>query len=118
MTPADVAATMKAKGQKMTLTRTSVGVFNPVTGATTGGVVQTFIVYGITKNYTRFNMGGNFADANSMVISGDKQVLLGANVEPLPTDIITIMGVDWVVISVNETSPQGVALMYSAQIRK
>jgi hypothetical protein len=119
VTPADIAATMKAKGQPMTLTRTSAGIFDPVSGSAAGGVTEQFTVYGITKNYTRFNMGNSFSDANSLIQSGDKQALIAADVvEPLPSDTLTIMGVDWVVISVNTTSPQGMTLLFSCQVRK
>ena len=115
----NVLKMLRKGGQPMTLTRKTTGTFDPVSGSTTGDTSQAYTVYGITKNYTRFNMGNSFNDTNSMVLSGDKEALIDAvTVVPMLSDVLTIMGVDWVVVSINETSPQGVPLMYSCQIRK
>jgi len=115
----DVAKTLKSSGFAMTLTRTTPGAYDPITGSVDTAIEQTWTVYGITGNYGRFNMGNSFNDANSMVLSGDKKVIIGAGVvEPLPADVITIMGVDWIAISVDTLCPRGEALMYTIQARK
>ena len=115
----DIAADLKADGQPMTLTRTTTGVFDPVTGETTGGITQTFTVYGITKNYGTQTKIGADNNPNSLIRGGDKQAIIGADVtEPAPGDTLTVMGINWVVMSLDELSPQGVALIYNLQIRK
>ena len=114
MNAAGIAKTLKAKGQPMTLTRTGAGVFDPVTGGMTGGTVTTHAVYGITKNYRQ----ADIAAPGSLILGGDKIAIISADVKPVIADKLQIMGEDWMVISINELSPQGVALMYSVQIRK
>jgi len=120
MTPADVAAKLKAKGQAITVTRTSAGIFDPVTGATTGAVVQTFTVYGITKNFsTLARYGGSNMTPNTMVLAGDKQAVVAADqVVLLPADVLTIAGGKWVIIALDSVSPTGIDLLYNCHIRK
>lgn len=114
MNAISVFRTLQAKGQPMVLTRSISGVYDPITGAVAGGTEQTFTVYGITNNYKLANV----ATPNSLILSGDKEALISADIKPLIADKLQIMGEDWIVISINELSPQGVALMYSCQIRK
>ena len=114
MNASDIAQTLRTKGQPMMLTRTGAGVFDPVTGGMTGGTVTTHAVFGITKNYRQ----AEIAASGSLILSGDKLAIISADVKPVIADKLTIMGEDWVVISINELSPQGVALMYQVQIRK
>lgn len=114
MTPADVAKTLKAKGQPMILTRVTSGVFDPITGGFTGGASEQFTLYGITKNYKQ----ADIAASGSLIQGGDKQALIAATVKPLVGDTLQIMGEVWTIISINELSPQGVALMYYVQCRK
>ena len=103
----------------MTLTRNVPGAFDPVAGSATGSTSVQYTVFGITANYSRFTMASTYNDPNSMILSGDKKAIIGADViEPLPGDVITVMGVDWVVISIDTLCPQGVNLMFTVQIRK
>lgn len=118
MNASDIAATLKAKGQPMTLARISAGIFDAVTGETTGGTPEQFTVYGITKNYNSVSRLAAQNSANSLILGGDKQALIDATVKPLTGDTLTIMDEDWTVIAIDELSPQGVALMYTAQIRR
>lgn len=114
MNASDIAQTLADKGQPMTLSRETVGVFDPITSSTTGAVVQTWPVYGITSNY-------RLSDAmasNSLILTGDKIAIIGATVPPLVGDGLAIMGTGWKIISFDEVSPQGEALMYKCQVRK
>ena len=115
MNAAGIAKTLKAKGQPMTLTRSSPGTFDPVTGGISGAIDQTYTVYGITKNYRQDSINS----ANSLVLGGDKIAVMGASViEPVPGDRLEIRGVDWVIISVNTLDTAGIALKYDCQVRK
>jgi hypothetical protein len=119
MNAASIAATLKAKGQPMTLTRTTAGTstFDPVTGGYTGGATSTntYTVNGITKTYKLSTVNAS----GSLIQVGDKEALFEAGiVVPVPGDKLTVMGVVWTVISVNELSPQGERLLFTAQIRK
>lgn len=116
MNPTQIAKQLKDKGQPMTLTRQGVGSTNNlITGAVTGGIPTTYDVNGITTTYKT----GNINVPDSMILSGDKKAIIGAGIiEPKPADTLTIMGVDWTIIAVDELSPQGVVLMYTCQVRK
>jgi len=118
MNAAGIAKTLKNNGQPMTLTRTTTGVFDPVTGSPGTPVVQTWTVYGITKNYNSQARLSAQNTPGSLIMSGDKMAVIGAEVvEPISGDVLTIMTKDWVVIAVDELSPQGSALLYTCQIR-
>lgn len=114
MNAASIAQTLRAKGQAMTLTRAIAGTFDPVTGGGTGGSTATYTVNGITKSYKLSSIN----QPNSLILSGDKQAIIEATTPPIVGDTLTIMGTVWSVIAVDELSPQGVALLYYAQIRK
>ena len=119
MNAASIAATLKAKGQPMTLTRTTAGTstFDPVTGGYTGGATSTstYTVNGITKSYKLSTVNAS----GSLIQVGDKEALFEAGiVVPVPGDKLTVKGIDWTVISINETSPQGAVLFYTCQVRK
>lgn len=113
-TASDIAKSLKADGQAMTLTRVSGGVLDPVSGTITGEVTQTWTVYGITKRYKASEINAS----GGLILTGDKQAVIDATVKPLPGDSLTIMGTAWKVISVDELSPQGEALMHYVQYRK
>ena len=113
-TATDIAKSLKADGQAMTLTRVSGGVLDPVAGTITGAVTQTWPVYGITKRYKASEINAS----GGLILTGDKQAIIDATVKPLPGDTISIMGTVWKVISSDELSPQGEALMHYVQCRK
>ena len=113
-TATDIAKSLKADGQAMTLTRVSAGTLDPVAGTITGEVTQTWTVYGITKSYKSSDINAS----GGLILTGDKMVLIDATIKPLPGDSLSIMGATWKVISSDELSPQGEALMYYVQCRK
>jgi hypothetical protein len=112
---ATIAKTLQAKGQAMTLTRVSGGVFDPVTGATTGAVTQTWTVYGIESAF-RDNLS---MAAGALIQSGDRLAIIAADqTAPIPGDSLTIGGVVWHVIAVNAVNPAGAAYIFKVHIRK
>lgn len=119
MNAASIQATLKTKGQAMTLTRAVAGVYDPVAGGMTGGSSQAFTVYGITTNYNSMTRVASQMRPDSMILAGDKQAIIDAiSVEPLPGDTLTIQGVVWQVIAVDAVDPAGVAFIYKCQVRK
>jgi hypothetical protein len=118
MNAADVAKTLKDQGQEMILTRTILGTFDPVTGTTTAGTNQSWPVYGITKNYNSMTRAAASTVSGSLILAGDKQGVISATIELLIGDILTIMGVNWRIVSFDDLSPQGEVLMYYPQLRK
>jgi len=112
---ANIAADLRKSGQAMVLTRVSSGAYDPITGVASGGVTQTWTVYGITKSYR----DGIINAPGTTIISGDKKAVISADViEPTPGDTLTIMGAVWQVIAVDTLSPQGEALLSTCQVRK
>lgn len=120
MNTSDVAQTLKESAQPMTLTRTYAGTFDPVSGATTGGIVQTWIVYGRRGN---FRNSASSMNNGTLIIVGDRLFLMAANVvEIVPTDSITdATGKIWDVIDVTPVDSDdavGTAVLYKVHVRK
>ncbi len=119
MNPATVAAKLKQKGQQMTLTRTTPGVFDPVTGSPGTPTVQVWTVYGIMVNFSSLvRYGGSNFVPQTMVLSGDKQAKISAGVVvPLPGDVLHANGADWTIIVLDSVSPAGVDYLYNCHVR-
>lgn len=114
-TQSGVASTMRSKGFAMTLTQTTAGAYDPVTGFS-GSISKTYTVYGVVGNYGI----GEFAKANGTTIQiGDKKATIGAGVVvPGTGDTLMINGEVWRVVMVDVVNPQGVDLLYKLQLRK
>ena len=119
MDAAGVASILRKAGQAMTLKRTTNGVFNPVTGDAGTVTVTSYTIYGITANYAKITMAASMNENNTLILSGDKKLMLAAGVvTPLAGDTITIQGVDWTIVSVDDVSPAGIAYYYECQARR
>jgi hypothetical protein len=126
MNSAGIAKTLTKQGQSMTITRSEPVNYDPVTGGSVSSdYTDEWTVYGITGNYSYKDMGSTANGAGSMIQAGDKKAIIqaftdeyGDEVEPLPGDVLTVMGVDWTVVSVTSLNPAGVNLMHSLQLRR
>lgn len=113
------------KGQVVTLTREAAGVYNPATGAaaitpttqTGSGVV---FEYPITIR----SRGGSRDEPNTLILAGDKQLLLsalnttgGTITRPQAGDRATIAGVVYTITAVGPLSPAGTDVYYECNIR-
>ena len=115
MNATGIQATLKSKGQAMTLTHAVAGVYDPVAGSMTGGLSQTTTVYGITSSYG----AGITNRADSLILAGDKLAIIDAvSVVPVPGDQLTIAGAVWSIIAVDAVDPAGVAMLFKCQVRK
>ena len=115
MNATGIQATLKAKGQAMTLTHAVAGVYDPVTGSMAGATTTTSTVYGITTGYR----AGLINKPDSLILAGDKQAIVDAvSVVPLPGDTLTIKGVAWKIIAVDAVDPAGTALLFKCQVRE
>ncbi len=119
MNASDIAQTLKDNGQPITLTRTTPGTFDPVTGDPGISIVQTWQIYGIMTNFsTLARYGGTNNNPQTLVLSGDKQAKLSAGVVvPLPGDVLYVNGDNWTIIALDSLAPVGVDLMYSCHVR-
>lgn len=121
MNASTIAKTLKAKGQPMTLTRIGAGVFDPITGGMTGGVVETFgPIYGRRGSFSNPASGMN---AGTLILGGDRLFLMAADVTQIvPTDTITdATGNIWTAIAVNPidlADAVGTAALYEVHVRK
>ena len=119
MNATGIRATLKSKGQAITLTHAVAGVYDPVTGTLTGGSSQTSTVYGITTNYNSQTRLSAQMRPDSLILAGDKQAIIDAvSVVPIPGDTLTIAGAVWKIIAVDAVDPAGVAYLFKCQVRK
>tara|TARA_R110000796_G_scaffold42012_5_gene104144 strand:+ start:1162 stop:1521 length:360 start_codon:yes stop_codon:yes gene_type:complete len=95
-----------------TLTRTTGGSVNPVTGAIIAGTTVTYSPNTIVQKYSDDIVNG------TRILSSDRLIILDNTIEPLTTDVITIRGENWTVISIAESRPAGIPLVYFVQARR
>lgn len=119
MNATGIQATLKSKGQAMTLTHAVAGVYDPVAGIMTGGSSQTTTVYGITTNYNSQTRLTSQMRPDSLILAGDKLAIIDAvSVVPVPGDQLTIAGAVWSIIAVDAVDPAGLAMLFKCQVRK
>ena len=94
-------------GQSITLTRTTGGGIDPVTGAITPGIDDSKVTTGVITSYDKELVDG------TLILSTDKRVVLSADVQPLITDTINGMRI----INIDEKNPAGTVLEYIVQVR-
>ena len=95
-----------------TITRTTGGSVDPVTGDTTAGTTVTYTPNTIVQKYADELIDG------TRILSSDRLIILDNTIEPLTTDKITIRGEDWTIVSVSESRPAGIPLVYFVQARR
>lgn len=118
MNAASIQATLKSKGQAMTLTHAVAGVYDQVTGSMAGATTTTSTVYGITTNYSSITRLASANKPDSLILAGDKQAIIDGISCPLPGDTLTIQGVAWKIIAVDKVAPSGSVLLVKCQVRK
>lgn len=99
-------------GAKGTIKRTTGGSIDPVTGDTTAGTTVTYTPNTIVQKYADELIDG------TRILSSDRLIILDNTIEPLTTDKITIRGEDWTIVSVSESRPAGIPLVYFVQARR
>lgn len=115
----DAAKAIQAAGMAMTLTRTSGGTFDAVTGLTSAPTVQTFTVYGVKGGTGLSSRPDEALLAGGLVRAGDSKLLIQGNVvAPQPGDVVTVGGVAFAVVAVFGLDPGGVSLLFNVWVRK
>lgn len=100
-------------GATVTLTRTTGGVFDPVTGYQSASVDASVTTTGLLKPYPDRMIDG------TRILAGDRELVLSNEQEPLPNDKPVIGGESWAIIGIKTVKPNGVdAVVYFAQVRK
>lgn len=114
MDAASIKSTLQAKGQALTLSRTTGAGFDPVTGAYGSTSSQSWALQGVMTGYKLRDID------NSLILAGDRLAIVDAvSVLPIPGDTLTTSsGQAWKVIAVDPVEPAGAALLYSLQVRR
>ena len=104
---------LKGKGQAVTITRRSAGVYDPATGAATV-TTTTQTGYAAIIDHNSNNIDG------TLIKAGDKKLLLSpAGVSaPVLNDTVTVGGVVYTVVEPLKTvAPAGTVVMYELNLR-
>lgn len=104
-------------GQTVTLSREVAGDYDPVTGESTGGGVETQTCKAVLLDYSLQDSGAQFSDGSQVSI-GDKKMLIEAAGLSWPPDALTkltdVTGQVWQVEKVRELAPAGTPVLYTA----
>ena len=95
-----------------TIKRTTGGSINPVTGDVVAGSTVTYSPKIIVQRYANELVDG------TRILSSDRLIILDKTIQPLTSDKITIESEDWSIVSVTESKPAGIALVYFVQARR
>ena len=105
---ADVALELLTEyGRSITLTRTTGGSIDPVTGAIIAGASDDQVTIGVIKPYQASLIDG------TLIKASDKEVILSSSIAPLMTDTINGMQI----VKIDEISPAGTVVVYKVQVR-
>jgi hypothetical protein len=115
---ADADELLAEFGQSIALTHIVPGAYDPSTGSV-ANTTTTQTGTGVAFDFGLHQSGTAFT-AGSMILSGDKQLLLSAVgiAAPVPGDLATIGADVWTIASVKSTAPAGTAVLYECQLRK
>lgn len=97
-------------GQDVTLTRTTGGGVDPVTGADTS-TTTTLVTTGVLRRYPDSLVDG------SRILSTDRQLVLAPGELPDITDTVEVNGETLAIQEIETSSPAGTDLVYFARVR-
>lgn len=109
----EASALLAEFGQIVTVTRETVGEYDPATGTVSSGT-EGYSCHGAVMNYRHQDIDG------TLIQRGDVRVLLApdAQFEPKPGDKVTLADATVLtVISVMPTKPAGLSVLYELQAR-
>jgi hypothetical protein len=92
--------------------RTTGDSIDPVTGTVIAGTTVTYTPNTIVQKYADELIDG------ARILSSDRMIILDNTIEPVSTDTITIRGENWSIVSIKESSPAGIPLVYFVQARR
>jgi hypothetical protein len=115
---ADADELLNEFGQSVTLTHIVPGAYDPTTGSVTN-TTTTQTGTGVVFDFGLHQSGAAFT-AGSMILSGDKQLLLSTVgiIAPVPGDLATVGTDVWTIASIKSTAPAGTAVLHECQLRK
>ena len=104
---------MKSLGDEtyITIKRKSGGVFDPITGTTTGAISETLPAVGIVSK-----VDTKLADG-TRIKSTDKLLLLDNSITPTYKDVMSFGGVDYSVTDIDSVNPSGIVQLWKVTVR-
>lgn len=112
-TAATAARLLERFGSAVTMSRTVPGTYDPETGATGAGTATTQAVKAAVFDFPQSYIDG------SLIRAGDRRAVVAAVgvTAPLVGDLFPWKGQNLVVVSVKELGPNGLAVLYTLQVR-
>ena len=100
-------------GKAVVLIRSTGGSFDPVAGVNVAGVDASVTTTGIIKPYPDSVIDGK------RILSGDRELVLSNEHQPLADDRVTIGGENWTIVNIKTVIPDdATAVVYFCQVRK
>ena len=100
------------RGQVVTISRTTGGSIDPVTGVTTPGTTVELQTKGILKPYKKDLVDG------TRIQKDDQELVLNNTLQPLESDKPVINGEEYTIEHIEEINPAGTPLLYMVQVRR
>jgi hypothetical protein len=104
-------------GQSVTRRAVTVGGYNTATGAATVTTADTTRT-GVILDYNQQSRQSQSYAGESLVLAGDRRLLLDAEGPVLMSDRFVVQSVEYSVVSIGETNPAGTPVLYDIQIRR
>lgn len=115
---ADLATELLTEfGQNVTRRSYTAGTYDPATGATTPATADTTRI-GALFDYDDQSRQGQQYIRNTLVIAGDKQLLLDPTADVDPKDHFIAGGAEYTIVSLAEVNPAGTRVLYDIHLRK
>jgi len=99
-------------GMSITVTRTTGGSVNPITGAVTPGQITTFTPKGVFQRVPEDLVDG------SRILASDRLLLLDDTVAVQMTDRISVGAQQWPIEEITVVQPATVPLVYVVRVRQ
>jgi hypothetical protein len=116
---AATASKLLAKfGATVTVSRTTGGSTNPVTGAATPGSTATLTAKGLLTEFSDQMKGANLVGQGTTIQQGDRLLILDNSFEPLMTDRPVVGSQQWNILNIESKKPANVPLVYLVHVRK
>jgi hypothetical protein len=88
------------------------GSINPITGAIVAGTDASVTTTGLLKKYPDKMIDG------TRILTGDRELVLSNEQEPLPSDKPIIAGEEWSIVEINTAKPFDTVIVYFCQLRR
>lgn len=99
-------------GRSITLRKYTIGTYDPATGANTTTTTDSTVT-GVVFDFN----AGQTMERGTLIQAGDKRILLPAAAAPSLQDHIVIATTEYTIVSIGETNPGGVSILFDIHAR-